>query len=93
MDADGNLTGIDVLKAIGVAIVISGTVLFFFEHEISKQEEYSKVVDAKHWAYIAEHKCERTGFAGKHAIPVYQCDNGLWLSTEIRGFVNPRNNK
>lgn len=34
--------------------------------------------------YIQAHKCVRNGFAGRNAEPTYQCDNGIWLRSEIK---------
>lgn len=39
--------------------------------------------------YLVDHKCQRVGFAGKDAMPTYQCDNGLWLHAEITRLANP----
>lgn len=34
--------------------------------------------------YLAMHGCKRVGFAGKDAIAVYQCIDGLYLATELK---------
>lgn len=68
-----------VVIAFGVAISIE---------DKRRQKEHLKRSE-KFWAYVREHNCTRTGFAGKHAEAVYQCDNGLWLSHEVMVFANP----
>jgi hypothetical protein len=54
-----------------------------------ENEKLHKKHSEKFWIYVKEHQCKRTGFAGKDAEAIYQCDNGLWLSHEVMRFANP----
>jgi hypothetical protein len=63
-------------------LVIVGLALFtgwFFRHVMSTLNDREIRINR----FIAAHNCIREGFAGKDAIPVLKCDNGLFLETEI----------
>ncbi len=39
--------------------------------------------EARQNKYLGTHKCVTVSYAGKDALPVYQCDNGLVMRKQI----------
>ncbi len=63
--------------AIIVALALSSGLLYRKrENDIVKHDRLTT-------SFIERHKCVRDGFAGRDAIPILKCDNGLFLEPEI----------
>jgi len=71
--------GLDARIRIILMLTVIALQLWFISF-MSDTIEQSKLKRSKH---IYEHKCERVGFAGIDAIPVFKCDNGIWLQNEL----------
>jgi len=63
-----------------ISLVLIGIVIGAMIYWDKKSNE---LTPADH-KYLQDHKCVRSGFAGRNAEPTYQCDNGVWLRGEIK---------
>jgi hypothetical protein len=78
------------LKFIGSAIFVAGVVMYFLTQEMHRQKARGAAMDVKYVQYIADRHCVVTGYAGKNAMEIYQCEHGIFLSRDIWAQLSAR---
>jgi hypothetical protein len=72
------------ILAIPIIVVVMVLYLLVSVYRINqKAADELPARQASYQQYLLTHQCVVTGYAGKHAMEIYQCEHGMLLSRDI----------